>query len=87
MTGNLIPLQKLPYQHDRTDESEASCLWSIGLKTKQELFGSLETCNEGTLEEGLLCGQECVPYDEWCTSGTKVRTFVVECVAFLCHIP
>ena len=65
----------------RTDESEANCRWSVGPSKKKELLGSLETCNEGTPEEGLLCGQECVPFDEWCTTGTKVSAVEVENLA------
>ena len=58
----------------RTDESEASCLWSVTPRERQELLGNLEACSDGTSNEGLLCGQECVPLAEWCTNGTQVET-------------
>ena len=56
----------------RTDESDASCLWSVTPRERQELLGNLEACSDGN--EGLLCGQECVPLAEWCTNGTQVET-------------
>ena len=58
----------------RTDESEASCKWSVGPGERKELLGTLDACKDGTDEEGLLCGQECVSYNEWCRTGTKVGT-------------
>ena len=69
-TGTQMSLLKLI---PRTDESEAHCRWSVGPRKKAELLGSLETCKKGDPKEGLLCGQECVPYEEWCTNGTKVN--------------
>ena len=71
----------------RTDESEAHCRWSVGPRERKEFLGSLETCKEGTPKEGLLCGQECVPYNEWCTKGTKVSTVVVEHITSPRHVP
>ena len=62
---------------DRTDESEASCLWSSQWM-EQELEQDLEECRGSQMEEGLFCRGECVPYRDWCSPGTQVIA--------LCHL-